>query len=94
MCPFSLRCILNLRKSCIDLVIHLAFFQLNTVLDKYTQHKKFKGVRNILEGEADDWLGREAVHRGLGENDLALFCFLLLLFLLLLLLLLLCGFGF
>ena len=30
------------------------------------ENKIFRGVRNILEGEPDDWLGREAVHRGLG----------------------------
>ena len=27
---------------------------------------KFRGVRNILEGETDDWLNQESVQRGLG----------------------------
>jgi len=30
------------------------------------RYPKFRGVRNILEGEADDWLNQESVHRGLG----------------------------
>lgn len=30
------------------------------------KYPKFRGVRNILEGEADDWLNQESVHRGLG----------------------------
>ena len=30
------------------------------------KYPKFRGVRNILEGEADDWLYQESVHRGLG----------------------------
>ena len=40
--------------------------QVDVKLDKYMENKIFRGVRNILEGEPDDWLGREAVHRGLG----------------------------
>ena len=32
------------------------------------KHKIFRGVRNILEGEPDDWLGQESVHRGLGTD--------------------------
>ena len=40
--------------------------QVGVKLDKYMENKIFRGVRNILEGEPDDWLGREAVHRGLG----------------------------
>ena len=30
------------------------------------KNPKFRGVRHILEGEADDWLNQESVHRGLG----------------------------
>ena len=30
------------------------------------KHKIFRGVRNILEGEPDDWLSKESVQRGLG----------------------------
>lgn len=40
--------------------------EVDVKLDKYMENKIFRGVRNILEGEPDDWLGREAVHRGLG----------------------------
>lgn len=40
--------------------------KVDAVLDKYLKYPKFKGVRNILEGEPDDWLGRESVQRGLG----------------------------
>ena len=40
--------------------------QVDVKLDKYMENKIFRGVRNILEGEPDDWLGRKAVHRGLG----------------------------
>ena len=49
------------------LLLLLLNSQLDKVLDKYAQHKKFRGVRNILEAEADDWLAKETVHRGLGE---------------------------
>ena len=34
------------------------------------KHKIFRGVRNILEGEPDDWLGQESVHRGLGITNI------------------------
>ena len=30
------------------------------------KHKIFRGVRNILEGEPDDWLGQESVLKSLG----------------------------
>lgn len=40
--------------------------KVDVVLDKYMKHKIFRGVRNILEGEPDDWLSRESVQRGLG----------------------------
>ena len=30
------------------------------------KNPKFRGVRHIVEGEADDWLNQESVHRGLG----------------------------
>ena len=30
------------------------------------KYPKFRGVRNIVEGKADDWLNQESVHRGLG----------------------------
>ena len=34
------------------------------------KHKIFRGVRNILEGEPDDWLGQESVHRSLGITNI------------------------
>ncbi|XP_068688757.1 L-fucono-1,5-lactonase-like [Montipora foliosa] len=40
--------------------------KVNVILEKYMEYKVFRGVRNILEGEPDDWLGRESVQRGLG----------------------------
>lgn len=40
--------------------------KVDAILDNYMKHPKFRGVRNILEGEPDDWLGRESVQRGLG----------------------------
>ncbi|XP_020610380.1 uncharacterized protein LOC110048960 isoform X2 [Orbicella faveolata] len=40
--------------------------KVDVILDKYMKYPKFRGVRNILEGEADDWLNQESVHRGLG----------------------------
>ena len=39
---------------------------MDVVLDKYMKHPKFRGVRNILEAEEDNWLSQESVHRGLG----------------------------
>ena len=32
------------------------------------KNPKFRGVRHIVEGEADDWLSQESVHRGLGTS--------------------------
>ena len=34
------------------------------------KHKIFRGVRNILEGEPDDWLGQESVLRSLGITNI------------------------
>ena len=34
------------------------------------KHKIFRGVRNILEGEPDEWLGQESVHRSLGITNI------------------------
>ena len=42
--------------------------QVDVILDKYMKHPKFKGVRNILEGEPDNWLSQESVQRGLGMH--------------------------
>ncbi|XP_078342485.1 L-fucono-1,5-lactonase-like [Oculina patagonica] len=40
--------------------------KLDVILDNYMKHPKFRGVRHIVEAEADDWLNQESVHRGLG----------------------------
>lgn len=41
--------------------------EVDVILDNYmNKHKIFRGVRNILEGEPDDWLGQESVLRSLG----------------------------
>ena len=34
------------------------------------KHKIFRGVRNILEGEPDDWLGQESVLKSLGITNI------------------------
>lgn len=34
------------------------------------KHKIFRGVRNILEGEPDHWLGQESVLRSLGITNI------------------------
>ncbi|XP_031553025.1 uncharacterized protein LOC116290169 [Actinia tenebrosa] len=39
---------------------------LDSILEKYQKHPKFKGVRHIVEAEPDDWLARQEVQRGLG----------------------------
>ena len=57
-------------KKCLLINKYFKFFinylQVDIILDRYTRNPKFRGVRNILEGEADDWLNHESVHRGLG----------------------------
>jgi len=40
--------------------------KVDVILDRYMKYPKFRGVRNFLETEADDWLNQESVHRGLG----------------------------
>lgn len=48
--------------------VDFQFLKVDAILDNYMKHPKFRGIRNILEGEPDDWLGRESVQRGLGMS--------------------------
>ena len=49
--------------------VYVFFYcQVDVILDNYMKHKKFRGVRNILEAEPDNWLSQDSVHRGLGTS--------------------------